>query len=130
MTEPRDESAGFLAVRHEPEGSLDVGELLIEARANGFAGMSSAYFNDSAVLAFASRLAEYPLTEVAAPTISSGHSDSMGGRYEEHVGITVVPVGPLGQLGVRVHLAEVWPAQPAAQADVRLELLTTYERMR
>jgi hypothetical protein len=44
----------------------------------------------------------------------------------------VKPVGGKGQIGVRVHLStEMWPdTRPDSVMDVRLELLTTYERMR
>jgi len=129
MNGPREDGA-FLALRHRPEGSLDIGELLVAARANGFAGRSSAYFNDSAIRAFAARLAEYPLPDGNAPAISGGTSDLGGGNYTELVGITVAPSESRGQLAVRVHLAESWSSRGDAKHEVRLELLTTYERLR
>jgi hypothetical protein len=50
---------------------------------------------------------------------------------EEHVGIQVSPIGHFGQVSVVVHLADPWPSDyHSARSDVRLEILTTYERMR
>ena len=130
MSDSTDESAAFLMVRHKPEGSIDIGELIVRAQANGFAGASAAYFKDSAVLAFAARLAEYPLSDKRPPALSAGHGEPGIGAYEEHVAITVAPVGSLGQLGVLIHLAEIRPDRSSVRSEVRLELLTTYERIR
>jgi hypothetical protein len=122
--------SSFLAIRHRPEGSLDVGELIVTARASGFAGESSAFFNDSAILAFAARLAEYPLPVGEPPSISGGIIDVSGGTSYEIVGIAVVPANSRGQLDVRVHLAERWSSPGTAKYEVRLQLSTTYERLR
>lgn len=118
----------YLAVEHEPEGSLDIGLLRVRASSQGFSGSSSAYFNDSRVLAFAGELDGYPLDSPVS--IGSGLGDTDAGTYEEHVGIVVRQVSVLGQLSIVVHLAEPWPARADAHCDVRLELLTSYEQIR
>jgi hypothetical protein len=125
-----EQSTDFLAIRHEADGIVDVGRLRVTGRAKGFGGASSAYFNDSEVLAFATDVGRYPLPVGHRVAISGGHQAPTGGDYVEEVGIAVMPVGLLGQLAVVVHLAETWPARLDARGEVRFELLTTYERMR
>jgi hypothetical protein len=119
-----------LVIRHTPEGAFDLGELLVAGQAKGFAGSSSAYFNDSELLKFAARLAAFPLPDGDPVAISGGSLDRLGGPYREHVGISVAPVGRLGQVAVTVHLSEVRPARPQSNGEARFELLTTYERLR
>jgi hypothetical protein len=134
MSDVHGESSAFLSIRHRPDGLRDVGELLVEARApeDEFSGTGSAYFNDSAVLAFAARLATYPLTDREPTAISGGVGGPVDGpqEYQELVGIAVVPIGSLGQLGVQVHIARGWPDRTEMRPEVRLSFLTTYERMR
>ena len=124
MIERTGDTEDGLTVTHEPEGSLDICLLRVTARANEFAGSSSAYFNDSAVLEFATRLAGFPLPKGEPVGISGGAGD------EEYVGIEASPAGHFGQVSVVVHLADPWPSRVRnARSDVRLEILTTYERM-
>ena len=109
---------------------VDIGALTVVARANGFAGRSSAYFNASAILQFAERMAAYPLPDGEPLRIQSGMFPVNSDELEEHIGIGVAPVGSLVQVAVLVHLAEPWPQRSGNRADVHLELLTTYERLR
>jgi hypothetical protein len=119
----------FLAIRWAPEGSEGIGELLATASAKGFAGRSSAYFSAAAVLSFAACLSEDPLAGDPLE-LRSGHASPVTDVVDEHVGIAVTAVGHLGQIGLSIHLAERWPARPERRSDVRLELLTTDERLR
>jgi hypothetical protein len=130
MTEFVDDRAEYVVVRCVPEGWVDVVELIVAASAKGFAGQSSAYFSGTALLEFAARLAAYPLSSDDPVSVSGGTEARMTGLPEEHVGITVAPVGRFGQVAMVVHLAETWPARSNARSEVRVELLTTYERMR
>jgi hypothetical protein len=129
MTADSPDLNGFFTVRWVPEGSPDIGELMVAAQAKGYSGRSSAYFNGSAVIEFAGRLTEYPLPSEPLE-LRSGHLKRGSDELDEHVGISVVAEGNLGQVGLVIHLAEVWPSRPDARAEVRLEILTTYERLR
>ncbi len=103
-----------------------IGRLTVRAAANGFAGIGEAWTDRTQMLEFSLRLSAYPLREEVS--ISAGFG---GDEAEEHVGIAVGPVGSHGQVGIRVHLATpVWPnTRPESRREVRLELLTTYQRL-
>ena len=118
-----------LTIRWKADGAIDLGELIVEAHAHGYAGRSSGYFNAQEVLDFAKRLTEYPLPHEPLE-IRTGHLRKGTNEVDEHIGISITAVGTLGQVGVFVHLNEVWPARPETRSEVRLGLLTTYERLR
>ena len=118
-----------LTIRWKADGAIDLGELIVEAHAHGYAGRSSGYFNAQEVLDFAARLTEYPLAHEPLE-IRTGYLRKGTNEVDEHIGITISTVGNLGQVGVFVHLTEVWPARPETRSEVRLGLLTTYERLR
>ena len=118
----------YLAIRHQPDGLQDVGALSVRAAAKGFGGTSLAYFNDSEVLRFAEQLATYPLPPDSSFAIRSGGTPP-GGAFDEHVALEVFPVDSRGQVAIAVHLAEQWPDRTASRSEVRIELLTTYERL-
>jgi hypothetical protein len=82
------------------------------------------------VLAFARALAAYPLPG-GVVEVSSGFAATDDRPPQEHVGLRAAPVGPRGQVGIRVHLStELWPdTRPESRHDVQLELLTSYERL-
>jgi len=102
-------------------------ELTVSASANGFCGVSTAYFSASDLVTFAEELTRYPLGHSVA--IASGYG-RVGEILDEHVGIVIQQVTELGQIAVVVHLAEADPQRLEARREVRLELLTTYERLR
>ena len=107
------------------------GLLAVRAASKGFAGESSAWFDSTRLLRFAAEIDQYPLGQTVG--IASGYGESEATLTEEHVRLEVYPVGVKGQVGVRVRLATVstdWPlTRPASRMEVRLELLTTYQRM-
>ena len=110
-------------------------EVIVHAHSHGFSGRASAYFGVDRLTTFAAALGRYPLDD-ERPQLSSGfgvHSGTFGGDgiTQEHVGITVEQIGLTGQIGMAVHLATPdWgDARPAEVHDVRLEVLTTYERL-
>jgi hypothetical protein len=106
------------------------GELTVTAGAQGFAGVGSAWFNADDLEAFASRLAEYPLSH-PMPAIAGGWGNEPGVLSQEHVGISTYPVGSKGQIGVQVRLAtpELETDSALSRRAVQLEVLTTYERL-
>jgi hypothetical protein len=122
--------AGDLIVTFDP-ASDGTGKLAVTATANGFSGRSAAWFDSTRLTEFASNLGEYPLPKEHPVMIASGFGGSPEQLEQEHVRVAVYPVGNRGQVGVGVHLAtERWPdTRPDAVCDVRLELLTTYQRL-
>lgn len=120
-----------VVVRWTHDDGDGVGSLEVSASANGFAGTSAAWFERVTVLAFADALTRYPLPDGDGLRLSSGFLEDEERPAQEHVGIAVEPVGVKGQVGCRAHLATAaWPdSRIQAQHDVRLELLTTYQRL-
>lgn len=112
-----------------------IGRLAVSARSNGFAGRGLAWFDRQAVAEFARDLARFPLPATEPPTLSSGFGapgQFESNEYDEFVGISVVPLGSLGQLDVRIHLADDERSGhfcPEGRYETRMHLLTTYERL-
>jgi hypothetical protein len=119
-----------MAFRWGGDDGDGTGKLTVSARADGFAGVSGAWFDRETVIGFAHAIGAYPLPDDPIE-ISSGFG-AKDDVAQEHVGIRVGRVGPWGQVGIRVHLAtEIWPdTRPESVDEVWLELLTTYERLR
>jgi hypothetical protein len=126
-------ASDFIEVRFEAD-SDGTGKLQVVARAGGFAGRSGAWFNTESVADFAALLAGYPLADNPPPRLSGGFwsTDHPGDLTQELVAIEALRTGSLGQVSLRVHLAsEIWPPDPPERKhEVRLELPTTYERLR
>ena len=110
------------------------GELFVLARANGFSGASSAWFGLDDLLSFAALLAAMPLQEDPAPSLKGGYfaEPPTAGLAQEHVGIEIRQISFNGQVAVAVHLATPQTVRegPHRQQECRLELYTTYERLR
>jgi hypothetical protein len=128
------ETAGsdFVEVRFEPDAD-GTGKFKVVAQAGGFAGRSGAWFNTESLADFAALLASYPLPDDPPPRLAGGFwsPDHPGELKEELVVLEAERMGSLGQVALRVHLAsEIWPPdRPERRHEVRLELLTTYERL-
>ena len=124
----RSDEAGSVIVRLEPYDARN-GLLKVEANARGFAGRGEGYVANDVIRGFAQRAAAYPLP--ADPFgLATGYGADPQALEQEHVRLEVRRVGLLGQVGVAVHLATaLWPHdRPEAQRDVRLEVLTSYQR--
>ncbi len=122
----------FVAIKFDESGD-GTGPLGVYAQSHGFAGHGVAYFDALRLAEFAVSLDAFPLP--AGPLELAGgfwRKDVAGELEQELVGLRFYPVGGRGQVGVGVHLAgECWPdTRPASVSEVRLELLTTYERLR
>jgi hypothetical protein len=129
-----DETGESLEVRYAPDTD-GTGKLYVAAATCGFAGESSAWFDTIGLIEFAEALSAYPLAEGTPVEIHGGFraNEEMGRPVQEHVGLSVEPVGGRGQIRVRIHLATpVWPneAVTVPHHDVRLVFLTSYERLR
>lgn len=130
MSDYDEDPSNLLILTYAPDAD-GTGRLLVKASANGFAGEASAWFNDERIADFATALSAYPLQD-ATISLASGFGASEAQLEQEHVRIEVQKVGTKGQLGVRIHLAtpEWKDTRPESVDEVRLELLTTYERIR
>ena len=110
------------------------GELFVEASANGFSGVSSAWFNRSEILEFANALAAYPISKDKFPKIAGGywHSDVKDELKQEHLTISVYPIDSLGNLGIQVRLATAENSsemRPESLHVVKLEIQTKYNAL-
>jgi hypothetical protein len=113
------------------DDSDGTGKLTVEASANGFCGVSAAYFGVDELIAFAERLAACPLPDDPAELAGGFWMGDLTELEQELVGIAATKVGGRGQLGVLVHLrTEGWNGDdPRAIHEVRLQLLTSYPRL-
>jgi hypothetical protein len=120
-----------LVVRWLDRDADQTGDLEVEARFDGFAGVSAASFWDEHLLRFADDLGTYPLGDQRFQ-LSGGYSNGPGGSRVEHVGLTVHPIGVRGQVGVIVHLAvrdNHVRHEQVTPSEVRVEVLTSYEAL-
>lgn len=110
------------------------GELFAEVRGRHFSGLSSAWFDSAALVAFARRLAgTFPLNLAEPLVLEGGFWGSPGAGIDQlHLGLKFYPIGGLGVVGCRVTLAtSVHTGERAdSQASVALELTTHYEQLR
>jgi hypothetical protein len=124
-----DISDSFMAVRFEPEAGTAGGRLMVEAAANSYSGRAYAWIDVAPVKRFADELGTYPLPAATPASLTLGFADPK----EQHVGLRVSQINPRGQISVAVRLATAsanWPpTRPESMHEVRLELLTTYERI-
>lgn len=109
------------------------GKLLVRVSAGGFSGEGGAYFVVGKLEDFAEALSVFPLSNERRPSIAGGFwsKELRGTLDQEHLAIQAYPVGLRGQIGVQVRMAtELWgDERPESQNAVRVELLTTYERL-
>ncbi|MEU7906290.1 hypothetical protein [Actinoplanes sp. NPDC049118] len=124
-------AASFVAVEFV-ESSDGTGQLQVYAQSGGFAGRGAAYFDAVHLIEFAGSLDEFPLPRGLELAGGFSSREAPYELEEELVGLRFHAVGGRGQVGIGVHLAgECWPdTRPESVSEVRLELLTTYERLR
>lgn len=128
-----DDPSEMLIVSYQAD-SDGTGKLKVAAATHGFSGVSAAWFDTENLKEFAKSISAYPLPEDDHPIIQGGFGSDirMSAPPQEHVRVEVGPVGGKGQVAVWVHLAtEIWrDTRPGQFYEVRLKLLTTYERLR
>ncbi len=113
--------------------SETTGQLIVRVAAEGYSGQSAAWLDPRRLIKFATSLADVPVLDDASPlAVLGSFKRGTPDLEQELVSLSVRPVGLRGQIGVTVHLAsEMWPeTQQESLKEVRLELLTTYERLR
>lgn len=129
MTSTQPESSGdglhlVYAWRDDVEA---LGKVAASVCFDGFSGTASAFFEDDALLLFASQLRSYPFGD-AVVRVAGGYQEPV----EEHVILTVQARGRRGQLGVLVQLAT--PSDDLSDGEwsrrqLSVEVLTTYEAL-
>ena len=120
-----------LTLKPDTDGT---GELSAEVHVNGFSGLGAAWFNIAEIAAFGETLAStYPLLPERAYDLKGGYwSSAMRSELKHvHLGLHFYPVGLLGKIGCRVHLAaQLESASVAPEYAVTVELRTHYEELR
>jgi len=127
-----EDASNQLTVRFRAD-SDGIGQIMVRVAAEGFSGQSAAWLDQQRLIEFATSLADVPILEDASPLVVLGFFKRGTPELEQElVSLSVRPVGLKGQIGVTIHLAsEMWPEmQQESLKEVRLELLTTYERLR
>lgn len=121
----------FLEARWRDVSKQDIGRLVVTASANGFSGTAAAWFNGDTVRDFAHKITSYPLNPGDVAEIEGGFDGDDAFVENVHVAMRAYPVGSRGQVGLRIRLAtEIQQSQrPEEQHHVRLELLTSYQRL-
>ncbi len=122
------EHADGVLLTYDGDGD-GTGRLTVCASFDGFAGVGAAYFGDDQLLRFAERLVAFPLPEDGCVEVAGGFWSRTADVLEEvHVGIRVLPVGRLGQVSIRTHLAT--PKESDAVQEATVDVLTSYEALR
>jgi len=120
-----------LTLKPDTDGT---GELSAEVRVNGYSGLGAAWFNIAEIDAFGETLANtYPLLPDRTYELKGGYwSAARRGEIEHiHLGMRFYPVGSLGKIGCRVHLAtQMESSSVAPEYAVTVELRTNYEELR
>jgi hypothetical protein len=121
---------GSLQLKFQSDGD-GTGKLLASVEARGFAGRGGAWFDISQIDKFADAIAAFPLPTDRRCLLNSGFWKN-GGLDQEHLAIEIYPVDTRGHIGVQVRLAsELWGNdRQQSQSAVRVEMYTTYERLR
>jgi hypothetical protein len=124
--------AKYLRLRFLDDGD-GTGKLMARAEADGFSGMSGAYFNVEKLKEFAEALNVFPLPpEDHRRSIASGFGSKEDHTKlaQEHLGISVYLVSAhRGYVGIQVRMAtEVRPdTRPESKKQAVVEILATYE---
>ena len=103
------------------------GALNAEARSGAFAGRGQAWFDIQRIADFGRALDAYPIPDDGQPTLQGGywHNDGSGIK-QEHVFVSVAPVGKRGTLAVHVRLARASADLSASSDRIELVLLANY----
>jgi hypothetical protein len=124
-------AAHYLSLRFHDDGD-GTGNLQARAQSRGFAGQGGAYFGVRQIEGFAGSIARYPLASRCEIRGGFWKKDRSHELKQEHLAVSVYPVGSRGYIGVQVRIAtEVSPStRPESQSVVKLEFITSYERLR
>ena len=109
------------------------GELTAVFSANGFAGKGSAWFSVSDLARLAKELNKFPLPKSQPVKLEGGYfrSDAPGTLKQEHLHISVYPIGSLGAVGVHVRAATEYDShdRPETRHFVGVEIKTSYSEL-
>src|SRR3954452_20982220 len=127
-SDPSDAETGHVTLSYWTDGD-GTGKLTIIAAAGVWAGRGEAWFNESALREFGSRLGEYPLASDPPLRLVSGYGAKNSTEFEPTLDIDITQVSSAGQLAVSLHLATfVLPSDLIrSKRELRLVLLTSYQ---
>jgi len=122
----------MLILKWQPDND-GTGKLIIEASSSGFAGRGSAWFDPLQLKKEAEKFAQYPIPEDDPPVIQGGYwsSATRGVMDQEHLFLSVRPLGPAGDIAFLVRLASPRDEkETSSRFSVELQIATTYEQLR
>ena len=122
--------SNYVRFRFSDEGD-GTGELEAAFAADGFAGVGRAYFDVARLVDQVNELTAFPLPSPKGVEIQGGYWESTGGTEtltQEHIGLTVRPVGATGglTLSLRVAIPGKDPKEPP-RYSASAQLATSYE---
>jgi len=119
-----------LRLKFEDDGD-GTGKLCATVEARGFAGRGGAWFGINQVEKFAEAIGVYPLPADKRHVLSGGYWKSHR-LDQEHFAIEISQIDRRGHIGVQVRIASelTESSRPQSQSMLRVEMYTTYERLR
>ena len=115
-----------LTLLYRPEDERH-GEVTALVESGTFAGRSSAWFSMEKLRAFGEALDTFPIVAGQEPTLAGGFWDDGDKLDQTHVSIRIEPVGPRGELRLRVALATPdWSHGKSDQHSVQVEIFVSY----
>jgi hypothetical protein len=121
---------GYLRLRFADDGD-GTGKLYASAEARGFAAKGAAWFGISRIEEFAIAVAAFPLPADKQISVAGGFWKD-GQLTQEHLAIEIYQIDSRGHIGVQVRAStELWgKARKRSQLAAKLEIITSYERLR
>ena len=120
----------YLRVRIAPD-SDGTAMLSAQVASTGFAGRGEAWFGLEELAVFSCQLKAFPLSQSDPPRISGGFwsKEKFGALEQVHLSITAYQIGSLGQVGIRVEVANppLFPNDRLESQNIaKIELMTSY----
>ena len=123
-------SVSLLTLHFESDDDA-TGKLLARVAARGFAGEGGAWFSVEQIERFAEAITAFPLPVDPRPSLAGGFWRKDGSEQldQEHLGISVYPIGLRGYIGLQIRIAdEMWDYnRKEEERRVQVEIVTTYE---
>ena len=116
-----------LRIRFRPDDEW-LGELQVSVSANGFSGVSEAWFSKENLKEFARAIMAFPLQAEAPPTISGGLGGNEKSPPQELVSVTFEPHNKVGAVRATVHLeTEDWDGKERGlHSETTIRFIVTY----
>ena len=130
MTPNERTRVGYLRLRFADDGD-GTGKLYASAEAGGFAAKGAAWFGISQIEEFAIAVAAFPLPADKQIGVAGGFWKD-GQLTQEHLAIEIYQIDGRGRIGVQVRASTELQgkARKQSQLAAKLEIITSYERLR